>query len=539
MRPHLLLLPLAFVPFTMKAQGDEIPVKSAIQGVTVYLQGAMVERSASATLPSGGSTIVFTGLSPELDGMSIQARGKGEFSILAVEHRTNHLQPQERTAESEALEKRIKDLEHAYRSEENTKAVWDNEEQLLMKNWAVGGQQNGVSAAQLQGVNEYVRNRLTAVKQGQLVQQEKLTEINDELNKLRQQLQQLIGKPMAITGEILVHVDAPNSTTAKLDIKYTVRTASWRPAYDLSVEGPGGPVELLQKALITQRCGEDWTKVRTTLSSADPSAGNIMPALTPWYVQIQAQAYLETLSYGNVRGGQVPSAAPRKESFDAAEDMELPEATISMAGDVLRRTTTVEFVIDAPQNLPSDGKSHTVHLQEHRLNAIYRHYSTPKLDADAFLFAKVTGWEDLDLLPGQANVFFDGAFVGQSFLDPGQVRDTLDVSLGRDQGITITRTKRKAFCKKRMIGGRRVETISWELMIRNGKAEPVNIMVLDQFPVSRQSEVKVELEEDGGATVNKDKGELRWHLDLAPKESRTLVFTYTVEFPKDASVYLE
>ena len=127
------------------------------------------------------------------------------------------------------------------------------------------------------------------------------------------------------------------------------------------------------------------------------------------------------------------------------------DATSEVANTVVYNTTTIEFAIDAPFSVPADGLAHTVAVKTHSVPALYKHYCTPKLDKDAFLYARTTGWEDLNLLPGNANVFFEGTYVGQSYLNLQQTNDTLDVSLGRDKGVVVERVRRKSTNDKAVI----------------------------------------------------------------------------------------
>ena len=117
-------------------------------------------------------------------------------------------------------------------------------------------------------------------------------------------------------------------------------------------------------------------------------------------------------------------------------------ATTTVANTVAYRTTTVEFVIETPFTVPSDGVPHMVGVKNHSIPATFKHYATPKQDKDAFLYARTTGWEDLNLLPGEANVFFEGTYVGRSFLDLSRPQDTLNISLGRDKGVVVERDGR-------------------------------------------------------------------------------------------------
>ncbi|HNK42861.1 MAG TPA: DUF4140 domain-containing protein, partial [Flavobacteriales bacterium] len=75
--------------FTLSAK--EQPVTSKVSAAKVFLSGAQVDRTASATISSGSTTLIFTGLSQYLDPQSIQVNGKGGFSILSVNHRINYL----------------------------------------------------------------------------------------------------------------------------------------------------------------------------------------------------------------------------------------------------------------------------------------------------------------------------------------------------------------------------------------------------------------------------------------------------------------
>lgn len=204
-----------------------------------------------------------------------------------------------------------------------------------------------------------------------------------------------------------------------------------------------------------------------------------------------------------------------------------------------RRAVNFEFRIELPYSIPSDGQSHTVAVREERLNAEYKHFCTPKLDLDAFLFAKVTGWDTLNLLPGDAQIYFEDTYVGASRLDPNATGDTLDLSLGRDRGITVQRTKRKDFSQKQVIGSKRTDNVDWEIAVRNNKAQPVQLIITDQFPVSVRSEIEVELLEGSGAQVNTDKGLLTWKKPLEPRTNQSWSFSYSVKYPKEGLVVLE
>jgi prefoldin subunit 5 len=203
------------------------------------------------------------------------------------------------------------------------------------------------------------------------------------------------------------------------------------------------------------------------------------------------------------------------------------------------KQTSVSFRIDIPYSIPSDGKQYAVDMQQYDIPAYYQYSCVPKLDTDAFLTAKITGWEEYNLLAGEANLFFEGTYLGKSLLDVGQTTDTLTLSLGRDKNITVSRTKVEAFTSKQFIGANRRDAKAWEITIRNKKAQPVNLVVYDQFPVSTRSEITVERQEAPGATVDEATGKLTWQFTLPPADARKLNVGYTVKYPKNERLVLE
>ncbi|MBL7950573.1 MAG: DUF4139 domain-containing protein [Flavobacteriales bacterium] len=521
------------------AEGEKA-ITSKVASAKVFLSGAQVSRSASSGIPMGTSTLVFTGIAQGIDPQSIQVTGKGGYSILSVNHRINYLSESPKKKEIEELQARIKKLEKDWAFEKAMQDVWVNEEQLLNKNSSVGGQQNGLTAAQLTAVNDYVRERLKVTKSNWLAQQEKLTTIGEEAEKLRQQLAQFQSQAPQPTSEIVVEIDSPVEVNASFTLSYFIGNAGWTPAYDLRAKAVGQPIELLMKAQVVNATGEDWNKVELSLSSGNPTLGGVMPTLNPWTLyRPQILNELEISSRRLKKPFAPAPAAAEKSTADNALYYEDLEASTIVSNTVNNRTTTVEFSIDAPFTVPTDGIPHMVGVNSHSINATYKHYATPKLDKDAFLYARTTGWEELNLLSGEANVFFEGTFVGQSYLQLDVPKDTMDISLGRDKGVVVERVRRKSTNDKAAIGGSRTVNIGWDLTVRNTKGTSVDLEVRDQHPLSPQSEIEVKLAEKGGAAVNENTGILTWNMTLAPKETRKIGFAYTVKHPKDMPVILE
>lgn len=203
------------------------------------------------------------------------------------------------------------------------------------------------------------------------------------------------------------------------------------------------------------------------------------------------------------------------------------------------RQTNVEFNIDIPYTIPADGNPYAVDMQEYAAPAYYEYYCAPKLDTDVFLTAKITDWEEYNLLEGEMNLFFEGAFLGKAILDVQNTGDTLTLSLGRDKNIVVTRTKGQDFTSKQLLGGNRKDTRLWEINVRNKKNQPVNLVLEDQFPMPTTKEIEVERQESSGAEIDNETGKLVWRFALPPAQNKKLTVKYAVKYPKHQRVILE
>ena len=201
--------------------------------------------------------------------------------------------------------------------------------------------------------------------------------------------------------------------------------------------------------------------------------------------------------------------------------------------------TSVTFEIDIPYTIPTDGKTYTVEIQQHSMPAAYAYYCAPKLDPEAFLTAQITDWEAYNLLDGDANLFFEGAYLGKSFLSVQNLTDTLSLSLGRDKNVVVTRTKQKDFSRRRFLGGNQIETRGWEIQLRNTKKQAIDITIEDQFPVSTHKEIEVKNLEWSNARLDEDSGKLTWKLKLQPSEEKKLQLKYEVKYPAGKILVLE
>ncbi|MCB0497417.1 MAG: mucoidy inhibitor MuiA family protein [Cyclobacteriaceae bacterium] len=217
----------------------------------------------------------------------------------------------------------------------------------------------------------------------------------------------------------------------------------------------------------------------------------------------------------------------------------MPKKSSVVTTTTIENQTTVEFEVKTPYSIKSNGEKLTVDLSQYDIDALYQYYAAPKLDKDAFLIARIINWDQYNLLEGEANLYFEDAYVGRSILDAKSLVDTLDISLGRDKSIVIGREKVDEFSKRKTVGTNKVETRGFKLVVRNKKSQPIKLILHDQIPVASISDITVTPEELSGGKLDAQTGEITWDLELKPQEQKELILRYEVKYPKREKVILE
>jgi TonB-dependent SusC/RagA subfamily outer membrane receptor len=189
------------------------------------------------------------------------------------------------------------------------------------------------------------------------------------------------------------------------------------------------------------------------------------------------------------------------------------------------------FDIDIPYDIVSNGKPHSVSLQDHSLPAHYKYYAVPKLDPDAFLMAEITDYEKLNLLPGLANIIFENMYIGKSYINPGITTDTLTLSMGRDKKLIIKREKVAELSGIKFLGSNKKQTFTYEIQVRNGKRESIDLQLKDQFPVATDKDMEIELLQSDGAKVDEETGIMSWDMTIAPGQTKKVRISYSIRYP--------
>lgn len=199
----------------------------------------------------------------------------------------------------------------------------------------------------------------------------------------------------------------------------------------------------------------------------------------------------------------------------------------------------LEYKIEIPYTIPSDGSDYNIKIKEVSVPATYVHYTAPRIETKAYLTAEITDWADLNLLSGKSSIFYQGTFVGESQINAQQSNDTMKISLGRDGNIVVNREGNKEKRDRRIVGNQIKEVIAWDITVRNNTAAGVKLVIEDQYPLSELKSISIELLESAGAKVDEKTGFLTWELELEAGAKKEVGFTYEIKYYKGLSPSLE
>jgi uncharacterized protein (TIGR02231 family) len=528
------------VSLNLAAQTEK-EIKAEIKHVTVFPDRAQINHETSVILQPGKTILKLSALSPYIDPQSIQVKGFGDFTILSVNQQNNYLHNLEDTPEVKSIQSQIEALQLKVEDEKGAISVLKEKGSFLTANKAILVKETAFSIEQFKSVMDLYTTNMDQVTMTTLRKERLIKDYEKQISVLQQQISDRLGKQQLPSGEISVAVSSDKQLTGKFTFSYVVGNAGWYPSYDIRVDDIKNPVTIFYKANVYQNSGIEWKDVKLSFSNATPwIAGNI-PVLYPWFIDYYYPA--PPIQRGKLAGVSRNIDSPVALSEVAVVGYGKEEAKSMEAAPVVVEKqvgeTTITFDIALPYTIPSDGKIQTVEIQRLTAPAEYKYVTLPKLSALAYLTANITDWAKLSLQSGEATLYFENSFVGKSTLNVNQLTDTLTISLGTDNSILVKREKRKDFTSKKVIGANKTETYSFLLTIRNNKANQVKITLNDQIPLSSNSGITVEPVELSGGIFNSQTGYIKWDLEIKPQETKQIVLTYAVKYPKDKTVILE
>lgn len=536
---------------SVSAQAQNKPIKAHLQKVQVFLQGAYLFYQENVYLLPGNNEFIFENISPVIDENSLQASSKSGVVMETSHHILYKEKPKKTGQYDKALRDvrdSIEDIRFDLKEIDYKYKVIVAEKNLLVNNRMMKGEFPKDSLPLLRDALNLLKERLSSILEQEFKLDKYKSKKDKTLGQLQTREQNLINlqngqynegsdEPVAI-HRVIVTIYAESPANAIVNFNYLIANASWTPSYDLKAEEKSKNMQLVYFASINQQSGIDWKNVNMSISTTNAYDNNTKPELSPWVISfIEYFNRTKRKAIGITSNSAIPM---QKESvtYNNAPEMDMAEQkSITEYIEVTENLIRTEYDIKLNYEINSDGKNHKVMINQKNIPMNLEFAAVPKLSTDAFLMAGVGGWEDLNILPGKARIHFDGLFAGEIMLMADGVKDTIFVNLGKDRTIGLSRKKIKEKYKVKFIDQEKVETRSIELVVRNSKNIPIEIKLEDQIPVVQGTEeIKVNLLDGDGAALDPLTGLLSWKLKLNSKESKKIIFTYEVRYPKGRTV---
>ncbi len=535
MRTYLLTLTLLIFPIVLHSQLETKHVlETDVNGATVYLTGAELSRSSQVSLKKGNNLLVFKGLSPYVNAKSIRISGDIDLSVLSISTKTNYLTKKKELPVIKMLKDSLHIIEDALRLNNDEIGAYKIEKEMIIANKSIGGTNTGVPVSELKQSADFFRERIMDINKRIAKLERRNIELNRFSNDYKKELKEVNSRSTYSETDVLVLLSSEVDRSTKINLQYLVSNAGWVPGYDIKAIDLSKPIDLIYKAKVFNNTAVAWNNIDIKLSIADPTLSITKPELKPWYLD-----YYSTYDYKKSKGlGYMQNMIVQDVE---SEKNELLESTVTGGNydelDIPDLNT--EFEIKSKYSIPADDKPYVVEIEEHTLPATFEHFAVTKMDKGVFLLAKITGWEDLSLVDGYANIYFKGTYLGESLIKTRNVKDTLDLSLGRDEKVLVTRSKLKDYGSKQLIGGKLKETLTFELVAKNNRKSPVDIEIFDQVPISKNSEIEVKVLDISQAEYNAVTGEVKWRYKLQPGESKKMKISFSIKYPKDQTIEVQ
>jgi len=521
---------------------NEKTVTSKVTEATVFFKGAELTHTASVLLEKGKNEVCVEGLSPVVDVNSLKIKTTNNVAVASFDFSIDYLsKPEEQIS---AKLKNLKDSIKTHKTElEKININLKINAELLTQlqksiSKSTSGSEKGLTLDELMRTMDFYKSKSEQIEIQQLKLNDQKVELEKILQKLQAQIDRENSKDNNTSGVIHLTLMAPIAANCTVTITYFTASAGWIPYFDLTVISTDRPIAISQKSRVYQTTGFDWDKVKLTLSTGTPSSGKIAPLFSAWFLKEQ--------SFPVFRNREI--LTQNSFSYDLKESIiiepeEVPLPAPTGVDDFVTESDNVlniVYAIDLPYSIPGNGKAQNIELQTKETKAEYKYYCVPKLDNSTYVLAEISDWEKLELLSGNANVTFDGVYIGATCIDANSTHEKLSLTLGTDDRISVKREKMQDFSVTKFLGNDVQQTFTYKITVKNNQNRKIKMVLKDQYPISTQKKIEVTLlKETTRWTVNKEEvGVITWEEDFEAGETKTYQLSYSVKYPKEMRLNL-
>ncbi len=546
MRKIMIAVLCCCVGAAVASAGETTPVEGVVKKVTVYTSGsARVTREAKVDLPKGRSVLLSQPLPARADVSSVQASVKIEGAEVVIEsvetrrelaerkdmdaRRAEHNRALEEMEDALfAIQQEIATIEQTVQSHTETLQLLEKMRQQAADTARedMRFQQPDSKAWEQAIAFTFEKSQAARAAMRHLAAERRATEKRQrrkyrEFEELRAK-----GPNQEYETRAYVTLSANAAAAGTLRLTYNVGGAAWMPSYRATADTKNKTVALDLFGTVYQTSGEDWKGVALSLSTARPDIGTDIPVLLPWYLNIGGLPGQTDRTAGYA--GIELEEAPMTPETNAPEEVPPPPTVRQSAG-----VATV-FTASAPATIPADGQHHRIPVSSVTSPIELEHVAIPKIRPHAYLKATMQNKADYPLLPGVVEVVVKDTYVGRGMMQRTAPGEKIRLSLGIDEQVRISLDLIDVTSDTTWRGNRVRTTNTFRIQATSYAGETINLTVYDQLPVSKNPDVVIDYDRVASQALRGAEfpGQLKWQLVLEPKDTKTIEFAFTIEYPE-------
>jgi len=500
---------------------EPLRVNGKLSSVTLYSMGAMVTETGSISLKKGLNKLAFTNIPRTLDPKVVLLQFSGQATVVSLTTGTSNVNVWKQDKAYKSILDSIEII--SIQKTENTFALsaYTSEKAMLDANNSIGGSNTGVSHLELTKAIDFYRARVANIFKLHLAAIKEGNDLNKVLTNLEAR-KTTMELDFSRQNNLIYATILSEEEKQSFELRYFVNDCGWAAFYDVKITDISKPLTIIYHAKMYNNTGVDWNDINLTISTADPSKTAQYPPLEKWVLEnVNSRKKMYYRKDDTYKGNS------------NYEDKKPNESMMSVS------ELSVDFTIDTKKTIPSDGRPYLVDINVITLSPTYRYIAIPKLDALAYLTCGITNWEIYNLVEGPANVYYDKTFIGESYITPHLANDTLEISLGRDQKVSLKYEKKRDYSWKSILGNTITQSFTYEISIRNNNSKDITLDIYDQVPLSPSTDISVDVNEISKADYFKEDGKLQWKVNLKAGETARYIVSYSIKYPKGQPIQVQ
>lgn len=489
-------------------------MNTKIKHITIYKQGGIITRECELHLNQGINHIELEGLSKSSNDSTLKINLENlKYSNLQIKTLKQNELIGKLTVD-------IKDLERL----KNEIVVKEQQKELWSKNSDFTNKENLNYDEVAKFINNYSTNIMA---------------LNDEIVKLKLELTQKeaeYNKQFRKTDKKIITLDinSPDERTEIIQFSYFESLVGWTPIFEVYANDNSDQLKVQIKGKIIQGTSEIFENVSINLFTGNPTLSQSIPTLFTEYINFKQNSKEKVL-------GAKAADASFGASFDVQYECSTAPAKMMRKAAVVEDSvvrndeeTTTEYKLPGVWTISNVGNGTIVDLYDYTIPVELTHIIIPKRSVNGFLAAKVESNKLADLDKHEVLIYYNDNYVGKAYIEINREEDETLLSLGIDERLTGIRNIEKVHSNTLT---KQKDSVKIKLTISSDNKNKIKVLIKDTLPKTTNDNVNITDVELNGGIHNEELGYIKWNLELDPKSTKEIKFSYNITYPKNGNIY--